>query len=270
MTDYSPSRSLVAAIEWATALPRRRARRIAVLMVVLIGALDFVTGPGVSLNGLYLLTLCFAAWTLGERPGYATAASIAIMIIACNGFGDGRTVAETTLPLWTIGWNVFMRLFVNMTVAAVVSGFRHCFDQERLLARRDPLTGLLNKRAFFEDARSRLAHAHRLGHCVVLAYVDLDGFKGVNDRFGHAAGDLVLRGFADGAIGRLRRYDLAGRLGGDEFVFLMTVPAGGSALTVAERIHANLSDCLSHAPVRSPVRPVRSSSRTPPPTMVRH
>lgn len=98
---------------------------------------------------------------------------------------------------------------------------RRIAELERL-AVTDGLTGLLNRRGF-EDALGRtLAAALRHNERGVLIYIDLDGFKPVNDRFGHAAGDAVLQRLAGLLSDGTRASDVAARLGGDEFAVLLT------------------------------------------------
>jgi diguanylate cyclase (GGDEF)-like protein/PAS domain S-box-containing protein len=97
----------------------------------------------------------------------------------------------------------------------------------RHLADHDPLTGLLNRRAFALALERHLAHGRRYGAAGALLMVDLDGFKRVNDQHGHAAGDDVLVACAAALRERLRESDGIARLGGDEFAVLL--PAGGRA-----------------------------------------
>ncbi|MEI7498087.1 MAG: GGDEF domain-containing protein [Candidatus Falkowbacteria bacterium] len=90
---------------------------------------------------------------------------------------------------------------------------------------RDYLTGLYNRRFFDEMANILEGSAIRSGECVGCAYLDLDGFKAVNDNFGHAAGDELLREVADLLVGVCRRTgDILARMGGDEFAILISVP----------------------------------------------
>lgn len=86
---------------------------------------------------------------------------------------------------------------------------------------RDGLTGLLNHTSFKERLDMVFGQAERSGAPLSVAMVDIDLFKHINDRFGHAAGDRVLRGTARLLTGRLRRYDVVGRYGGDEFAVLL-------------------------------------------------
>ena len=104
------------------------------------------------------------------------------------------------------------------------------------LAFYDPLTGVAN-RALFMDRLEQAAIRTRHGELIALLYLDLDDFKSINDRFGHAAGDQALVTLTD-RIGRcLRPGDTVGRLGGDEFaVILENVPDWSFGLTIAERI----------------------------------
>jgi diguanylate cyclase (GGDEF)-like protein len=81
----------------------------------------------------------------------------------------------------------------------------------------DPLLDILNRRGFERELKRALAHVKRYGTQAALMFVDLDGFKGINDRFGHAAGDALLKAVARELIGHVRASDVVGRLGGDEF-----------------------------------------------------
>ncbi|MBI5113535.1 MAG: GGDEF domain-containing protein [Rhodovulum sp.] len=88
-------------------------------------------------------------------------------------------------------------------------------------ADHDPLTGVLNRRGFDRELARAAAHVDRYGGRLVLVYLDLDGFKPINDRHGHAAGDAVLRAVAGVLRGHVRASDLVARLGGDEFAVLL-------------------------------------------------
>lgn len=91
----------------------------------------------------------------------------------------------------------------------------------RNLALVDPLTGLYNRRFAERHLKAEMARARRRGYPITLVLFDLDNFKQVNDRFGHPAGDAVLKGFADRLAEVVREGDLAARLGGDEFMLLL-------------------------------------------------
>jgi diguanylate cyclase (GGDEF)-like protein len=85
----------------------------------------------------------------------------------------------------------------------------------------DPLTELFNRRGFERELHRALNYLKRYGGTAALIYVDLDNFKPVNDRYGHAAGDAVLRQVAAAMRGGVRASDAVGRLGGDEFAIIL-------------------------------------------------
>ncbi|WP_138757958.1 diguanylate cyclase domain-containing protein [Modestobacter altitudinis] len=122
---------------------------------------------------------------------------------------------------------------------------RHLAQIEEL-AYTDPLTALPNRRRFEERMESALWQARLDGTAVALLFLDLDGFKAVNDALGHAAGDELLQVVADRLRGRLRRGDLLARLGGDEFlvglVGLDPATAPGEAARVAEQLQSVLTE----------------------------
>jgi diguanylate cyclase (GGDEF)-like protein/putative nucleotidyltransferase with HDIG domain len=94
--------------------------------------------------------------------------------------------------------------------------------EARRSAQTDALTGLANTRALFLQLDAELSRCSRSGEALTVLVLDLDGFKYVNDRFGHLAGNRVLRSVADTLRGACREYDLVARMGGDEFVIVMT------------------------------------------------
>jgi diguanylate cyclase (GGDEF)-like protein len=104
------------------------------------------------------------------------------------------------------------------------------------LAMVDELTGLKNRRAFFDDAEPAVAAARRRKQPIAVALLDLDFFKDVNDTYGHAVGDLVLKEVARRITGTLREEQIVGRLGGEEFVALLPDTTPAQALIAIERV----------------------------------
>jgi len=100
----------------------------------------------------------------------------------------------------------------------------------------DPLTGLLNRRAFLQDAQILLQQQIARDRPIGVLLVDLDHFKSINDRFGHTVGDKVLQIFARIAQANLRQADLVGRLGGEEFVVVLADASIDNAYLVADRL----------------------------------
>lgn len=119
---------------------------------------------------------------------------------------------------------------------------RSANEQLKRLSETDPLTGTFNRRRFLELAERQLLLARRHGYPTSLLLVDFDRFKQINDRFGHAGGDRVLRD-ATGAIAEaLRESDVLARFGGEEFIVLLPHTAASGARLVAERVMQAVSD----------------------------
>ena len=106
----------------------------------------------------------------------------------------------------------------------------------------DTLVPLFNRRAFSRELERVAAYCKRYQTTAVLLYLDLDGFKSVNDSFGHAAGDAVLKNVADLLIQGTRRSDVLGRLGGDEFGILLVRTNAANGQLVAERLKAKIAE----------------------------
>jgi diguanylate cyclase (GGDEF)-like protein len=102
----------------------------------------------------------------------------------------------------------------------------------------DPLTETLNRRGFERELRRSLAYVKRYGVSAALVYLDLDEFKPVNDRHGHAAGDAVLKAIAAALVRRVRASDVVARIGGDEFAVLMWNIGEADALAKAAALEA--------------------------------
>jgi diguanylate cyclase (GGDEF)-like protein len=137
--------------------------------------------------------------------------------------------------------------FILLAMAKERTELRH-----RTAAMVDPLTGIANRRSFLQDA-AQLAKRHSANpRPTAVLLIDLDHFKSINDRFGHALGDRALEIFADAARQSMRSSDLLGRLGGEEFAAVLSDTSRDKAVAVAERIResfAQLSQDVDGRPV---------------------
>jgi diguanylate cyclase (GGDEF)-like protein len=102
----------------------------------------------------------------------------------------------------------------------------------------DPLLDILNRRGFERELKRALSHVKRYGTQAALMFVDLDGFKGINDRYGHAAGDALLKAVARDLIGHVRASDVVGRIGGDVFGVLVWRVEEPQAVAKARELEA--------------------------------
>jgi len=159
-----------------------------------------------------------------------------------------RQDVQTKLSALRLGYDDFMiKTDGEMEIAAKLSAARRLITRQRRLdnavrelyglATRDELTGLYNRRYFFGEAERRLAE----GQNINLVLFDLDDFKGVNDTFGHQAGDRVLRDIGGMFMNRTRRDDLVARYGGDEFIMLVADLAPPAVAALAARVATELS-----------------------------
>ncbi len=118
---------------------------------------------------------------------------------------------------------------------------REQIDRERFRADHDPLTTLPNRAAFAAALTNGLARVRRSGDRLAVLFIDLDGFKEINDRYGHEAGDAVLRAASRRLVRRLRTGDSVARLGGDEFATILRgVGSEEDARSLAEEVRATL------------------------------
>jgi len=134
-----------------------------------------------------------------------------------------------------------LRIFANQAAAAIVSAAHQ--HELRFLADHDPLTRLLNRRAFVERLDGEVARAMRYKRTFGLVLCDLDGFKELNDRFGHSGGDEALQLFARVLDDALRKPDDAFRIGGDEFALLLAEATDDDARAVVNRVTSLLAGC---------------------------
>jgi len=114
------------------------------------------------------------------------------------------------------------------------------------LADRDALTPLLNRRAFMRELARIRTFSQRYGSPASLVYFDLDGFKAVNDRYGHAAGDACLCAVAERLMSQVRESDVVGRMGGDEFAVILAQADRQTAVSKAE----SLAEAIEATPIR--------------------
>lgn len=135
---------------------------------------------------------------------------------------------------------IFLVTGINFSVIITVAA-RLNRDLEHM-AHHDALTGLLNRYMFFDVASQMLALQGRSGGGSVLLFLDLDYFKKINDLYGHAAGDAVLRRFSDVLREQLRLSDVVGRYGGEEFCVLLPSVSVSQAIQTAERLAAMTRD----------------------------
>jgi diguanylate cyclase (GGDEF)-like protein len=131
-----------------------------------------------------------------------------------------------------------LRVFANQATTALDAASQ--YEEMQFLAEHDPLTRLLNRRAFNDRLNAEVARASRYSHPLALVLCDLNGFKALNDAHGHAAGDAALERVGRLLLAAIRTIDDAFRIGGDEFALLLPETSAEDARTVIERVGREL------------------------------
>jgi diguanylate cyclase (GGDEF)-like protein len=127
--------------------------------------------------------------------------------------------------------------FMLLAMAKERTEFRH-----KTAAMVDPLTGIANRRAFLQEAGERAMRQPADAQATAVLLMDLDNFKSINDRFGHAIGDRVLQIFCETASDQVRPIDLVGRLGGEEFAAVLCDVGRERAMVLAERLRSSFAE----------------------------
>lgn len=189
---------------------------------------------------MYLVPVTLVAWYVGVAWGIVISfvsallwgmANLGMVGILADGYGGFL-------------WYAASQLITYLLVTVLVSALHNALESERRLARTDYLTGAGNTRAFFDIASQELKRVRRYNHPLTIAYMDLDSFKLVNDRFGHSAGDEVLRTVVDTLSGNLRVNDFVARLGGDEFAVLFPETGLEAARVIIPRMRQQLLETV--------------------------
>ncbi|GAB1693658.1 diguanylate cyclase [Krasilnikovia sp. M28-CT-15] len=190
------------------------------------------------LGGFLPLLVILLAVGMPLRPFLAVAG------LAAAGYWGVALAGDTEQLSYALVYTIHTGIIATLCLrysAAMVSLQRRLSD----LSRIDPLTGCLNRRGFEERLATELAEAERTGDSAVLLLVDLDGFKEINDRYGHQAGDDLLVWTGRTIDEQLRTHDAVGRVGGDEFAAVLSGIEADGVPVVLERLHAALDGVAS-------------------------
>lgn len=209
-------------------------------LIALLGILDHRTGFELSFSVFYLIPIILAAWYVGMRAGLAMSLVSALTWLAMD-FTSGHAYSQA----WMLFWNATARLVFFALVAYMAAEIKLRLRVEQVSARTDALTGLKNSLAFREDADLIFKTAKRHNYPVTVGFIDLDDFKAVNDKQGHAEGDRVLKAVGATLSFSARESDIVARLGGDEFAVVLSHTDISRARTFFDRLHGRLIRAMS-------------------------
>jgi diguanylate cyclase (GGDEF)-like protein len=204
-------------------------------LIVAIGCIDFLIRYEIGLSVFYVLPIALITWFTSRWFGIAASLTSALVWFSADVASKGAYLHPLIL-----GWNTLIRLTFFVIITFLLAALRKAAQRERELARLDYLTGAVNPRFFFQLAHVEIDRLQRYRHPFTLAYIDLDNFKTVNDRLGHATGDQVLRTVVSAVKKNIRRTDSVARLGGDEFALLLPETNQESACVVLSKIQEDI------------------------------
>ncbi len=212
---------------------------IGLLALCVIGYFDWATGPAFSFAIFYLIPIYFVVWFGGLGLGVLMSALCGLsLIIADLGW-------ELNKSTYATDWDRTAKVMFFLITALLLGRLRNAYRRELELSRIDFLTGVANVREFYHLCEAERQRAIRYERVVSVAFLDLDGFKHVNDLLGHTMGDKVLEAVAKTIQSNVRATDLVARMGGDEFVVLLPEADAPSARVVLEKIRLLMTDLFA-------------------------
>lgn len=200
--------------------------------VALVGIFDHVTPDEVIASFLYLLPISFVAWFAGRMPGVFIAT-------LCAAIWSLHNLKSSSVLI--SAWNAFSVIGIFLVVSLLVAKIRQMLEKERELSSKDPLTGVMNMRAFSEVVEYEILRHKRQFETFSFAFLDLDNFKQVNDRYGHTKGDELLRSVVDCLVDNLRKTDIVARAGGDEFIIFFPMTDQDAVQVVMAKVQKKLA-----------------------------
>ena len=234
VTSVKSSESRI--LEWLDRESKFFVILVAILLDVLIGVLDHLTGYEISFGLFYIIPVALVSRCTGRTEGIVICLICSVTWLVAD-LTSGHEYSHYLIPYW----NALVRLGFFVVVSLSLASMRCSMQALEDLSRTDALTGAANARAFYERAQMEIDRSLRHGRAITIAYLDLDDFKAINDRYGHTVGDQLLVKVAERTAQTIRKTDLLGRLGGDEFVILF--PETGPKMI--SRIMGRVKDVLS-------------------------
>lgn len=213
-----------------------------VLALVLLGVGDyFATAKLLEFSVFFALPISFFAWFLSCRTGVVASVISAVIIMGVNLSSPVHEINRRVAY-----WNALVWLGFFLLITFVIAELKLLHLRERELSRVDNLTHIATRLAFYEFATAEINRARRFRLPMTLAYLDLDCFKEINDRKGHATGDKVLIAVARTMQRSIRHTDMVARMGGDEFALILPDTSKDAAFKVLDKLLRGLSKNMQH------------------------
>jgi diguanylate cyclase (GGDEF)-like protein len=211
--------------------PRSVALGVSAALVAAIGALSYVAGPQLALPLFYVLPIVIAAWFAGLRTGVAISIAGALFWL-----GVELAQAQSLAPDIALA-NTAIRLGCFLALSYFIAALSQALEY----AHSDYLTGIANGRAFYDATFAEMRRSARYGGAFTVVALDVDDLRKINERFGHAVGDALLRSVAGVLRNSLRQTDLVSRLGAERFAILLPEADGEAARGAIRKLEGVLA-----------------------------
>jgi diguanylate cyclase (GGDEF)-like protein len=213
---------------------------LGVAFLALIASVEEASGSRAALSLLYVFPIALVTWYVGGAWGVIFAVFGGVAAFA---YGDLPHIGQ--LGRFATAWLLIARIGSFAFVGGLIFALKRAMDNQRNLANTDYLTQVANARAFRAAAAVEIARAERARTPLTAVYLDCDNFKTVNDKWGHAGGDRLLRTIAQALAANIRATDTAARMGGDEFALLLPDAGPDDARAVVEKLRAILLEAMA-------------------------
>lgn len=204
---------------------------LGIVLVATAAIADYVTGSDLSFLLFYLIPVYFFVWFTTRKIGVIVSIVCAAIWAAENIINRAYIYHSSVSYL-----NISIEIVFFFIVAYLICLLKEAMGINEELARKDTLTGVMNRSAFYDIADRERLRLERYLRPFTVTYIDIDNFKIINYRFGHHAGDRLLRCVAETIKGSLRKIDIVSRFGGDEFTILLPETGAEAAQVVLSRL----------------------------------
>jgi diguanylate cyclase (GGDEF)-like protein len=212
---------------------------LSVILVLLIGIIDYLVRINLSLSIFYLAPITLATWFVGRRWG-----QVISIFSTLVWFESDFIIRYPHLKIYF--WDAAVMLSFFLVINHLLLALKSSYEREKQLARTDGLTGIVNRRFFLELLQAEMSRSIRYNYSLTVAYIDLDNFKTINDEFGHSTGDKLLCSITKIINNNIRVSDTVARLGGDEFALLLPQTNFEQAQNALPRVWQELTEMIKH------------------------
>ncbi|MFA5500304.1 MAG: GGDEF domain-containing protein [Candidatus Omnitrophota bacterium] len=204
---------------------------LGIVLIAIAAIADYVTGSDLSFLLFYLIPVYFFVWFTTRKIG------VVVSIVCTTIWAAENIINRAYIYHSPVSYlNISIEIVFFFIVAYLICLLKEAMGINEELARKDTLTGVMNRSAFYDIADRERLRLERYSRPFTVTYIDIDNFKIINYRFGHHAGDRLLRCVAETIKGSLRKIDIVSRFGGDEFTILLPETGAEAAQVVLSRL----------------------------------